>query len=216
MIDLEGVKLVIFDCDGVLVDTEPLANQVLAGHASSMGWDMDGPTSQKIFQGMTMTQVHQRIETHMGQKLDDSWINQYYQNCFEMFKSELRPVPGAPELVARVAASGRKLCVASQGPHEKMNLTLGVTDLLGYFEGHIFSAQDVARPKPYPDLFLHAAKCMNTAPEHCCVIEDSQTGVTAARSAGMQVIHLTPITPENETSGQISRIFHLDEVLTSG
>jgi len=211
MRDLSGIELVIFDCDGVLVDSEPLSNQVLASHASAMGWEMDGPTSQSLFKGMKMTQIHALFEKRRGRTLDAGWIEQYYRDSFALFKTDLRPVAGVEALIKRVKASGRKICVASQGPMEKMRLTLGVTGLWDYFGGDIFSAHDVARPKPFPDLFLHAASMMGAAPSKCCVIEDSETGLTAAQAAEMDVIYFVPDTKSLRV--QVTTITHMDEVL---
>ena len=211
MHDLSGIDLVIFDCDGVLVDSEPLSNQVLAAHASAMGWHMDGPTSQSLFKGMTMKQIHVLFEKRRGESLSEDWINQYYQDSFALFKADLQPVKGVEALIKRVKASGRKICVASQGPMEKMRLTLGVTGLWDYFDGNVFSAHDVARPKPFPDLFLHAANMMNCAPAKCCVIEDSETGLKAAHAAKMDVIYYSP--ESKLPSDTQTLITHMDEVL---
>jgi len=209
MRDLSGIDLVIFDCDGVLVDSEPLSNQVLAAHASAMGWKMDGPTSQSLFKGMTMKQIHVLFG---GESLSEDWINQYYQDSFARFKTDLQPVKGVEDLIKRVKVSGRKICVASQGPMRKMRLTLGITGLWDYFGGNVFSAHDVARPKPFPDLFLHAATRMNSAPATCCVIEDSETGLKAALAAKMDVIYYTA--QPRKPSDMITIISHMDEVLS--
>jgi len=211
MRNLSGIDLVIFDCDGVLVDTEPLANQVLASHATAFGWDMDGPMSQSLFKGMTMTQIHRLFEKRRGETLDRDWIEQYYLDSFEAFKKKLRPIDGVEALVRRIKHSGRKICVASQGPMRKIRLTLGITGLWDYFEGSVFSAHDVARPKPFPDLFLHAAKVMKTNPAKCCVIEDSETGLKAAQAANMDVIYFSP--ESKLSSGRLILITHMDEVL---
>ena len=189
MIDLNATDLVIFDCDGVLVDSEPLANEVLASHATTLGWSMDQEISQKLFKGMTMAQIHHRFEERLERTLSRDWIELYYTDCFALFKKRLKPISGVGDLIARVKSAGKRVCVASQGPHNKMRLTLGVTGLWDHFDGRIFSAHDVARPKPYPDLFLHAAQKMGVTPEYCCVIEDSQTGLKAARAAKMPVIY---------------------------
>jgi len=211
MYDLTGIDLVIFDCDGVLVDSEPLANEVLASHATALGWKMDGVTSQSLFKGMTMKQIHLLLEKQIARSLDDGWIEKYYQDSFSVFKERLRPIEGVHELVKRVKKSGRKVCVASQGPMRKMQLTLSVTGLWDDFDGHIFSAYDVARPKPFPDLFLHAAETMNVIPNKCCVIEDSETGLKAALAAKMKTLYFS-LEPQN-ISRLVTTIRHMDEVL---
>jgi len=211
MHDLAGIELVIFDCDGVLVDSEPLANEVLAVHATNFGWKMDGQMSQSLFKGMTMQQIHQLFEKRIGHVLEDDWIEQYYLDTFSVFETRLKPIKRVHQLIQRVKESGRRICVASQGPMRKMRLTLGVTGLWDYFDGNIFSAHDVARPKPFPDLFLHAANVMDTVPAKCCVIEDSETGLQAAHAAKMNVIYFTS---EPETSrGHVTTITHMNEVL---
>jgi len=198
MIDLDTIELVIFDCDGVLVDSEPLANEVLAHHATAKGWSMDRDMSHTLFKGMTMSQVHIRFEEHLGRTVNRDWIKLYYSDCFALFEKRLKPIPGVEDLILRSKAADKKICVASQGPHDKMRLTLGVTGLWDYFQSNIFSAKDVARPKPYPDLFLYAAEQMGVAPGKCCVIEDSQTGLKAAKAANMPVIYYAPDISDSE------------------
>lgn len=210
MRDLYGIELVIFDCDGVLVDSEPLANEVLAKHATSLGWHMDAEMSQNLFKGLKMDQIHRLFEKQIGQKLDDEWIERYYHDTFGVFEKRLQPIAGIHQLIKRVKNSGRKICVASQGPMKKMQLTLRVTNLWDYFEGSIFSAYDVARPKPFPDLFLHAAKVMNVSPDKCCVIEDSKTGLKAAQAAKMHTLYFTE---QDEVSEMTTTIAHMDDVL---
>ena len=216
MIDLDTTALVIFDCDGVLVDSEPLANEVLASHATKLGWSMDGETSQKLFKGMTMTQIHLHFEEKLGYSLSRDWIELYYSDSFALFRKRLKPILGVRELIQRIKNAGKKVCVASQGPHNKMRLTLGVTDLWDHFDGNIFSAQDVERPKPYPDLFLHAAQEMGIMPEHCCVIEDSQTGLKAARAAQMQVIYYAPgASPHEKKQHPVGEMVgHMNEIFS--
>jgi len=214
MIDLDTTELVIFDCDGVLVDSEPLANEVLASHATRIGWPMDREASQSLFKGMTMAQIHLRFEEKMGHPLSRDWIELYYTDSFALFEKRLQPVPGVSELIERVRNARKRVCVASQGPHNKMRLTLGVTGLWDHFSGNIFSAQDVARPKPYPDLFLHAAQQMGVAPELCCVIEDSQTGLKAAKAAKMRAIYYAPeVLPHEEAEHPVGEVTnHMDEI----
>jgi len=214
MIDFKTFECVIFDCDGVLVNSEPLANEVLASHATALGWSMDAERSLQLFKGMTMTQIHQRFEDHLQCSLNRDWIEQYYLDSFELFKKRLEPIDGIENLIIKMKRAGKKVCVASQGPHDKMRLTLGITNLWDYFEGNIYSAQDVPRPKPYPDLFLHAAAQMNVSPKQCCVIEDSQTGLKAARAAEMKVIYYAPevlSSAKNQYPTDVV-ISHMDEV----
>jgi len=188
MISKIHTDLIIFDCDGVLVDSEPLSNTVMAEHMTRLGWSMNGAESMQSFKGSTMTQVHRAIEDHLGTDIDRAWLDAFRRELMDRMRVELRPILGIKALIARVQAAGFKTCVASQGRHEKMAVSLGATGLLDLFEGRIFSAVDVANPKPAPDLFLHAAAQMGAMADRCVVIEDSMTGVQGALAAGMRVI----------------------------
>ncbi|MEM7730580.1 MAG: HAD family hydrolase [Pseudomonadota bacterium] len=192
LIRLFDTDLVIFDCDGVLVDSEPLSNAVMAEHITRLGWPMDGTAAMARFKGRTMAQVHAAVEAHLGRTLDPVWRDGFHRDQEARMRLELRAVPGVAALIGRVHAAGLASCVASQGRHEKMAVSLGATGLLETFRGRIFSAVDVARPKPFPDLFLHAAARMGASPGRCIVIEDSPTGLEAARAAGMRVIGYDP------------------------
>ena len=178
-------ELVIFDCDGVLVDSEPLANAVLAAAVVELGLDLDLAEVQRRFIGRSMGFVVESLEQERGQALPEGWLDALQQRTFRAFERELRPVRGVTEALERIPL---RRCVASSGAHEKMRLTLGLTGLLETFRGSIFSATEVARGKPHPDLFLHAAERMGTPPERCTVVEDSLPGVQGARAAGMRVL----------------------------
>jgi len=184
----DQTDLIIFDCDGVLVDSEPLSNDVMAEHITRLGWEMDGHESIQRFQGKTMAQVHTAIEAQLGRRVDPVWRDAFHRDQEDRMRTDLQIVPGVRDLIDRVHAAGLKSCVASQGRHEKMAISLGTTGLLSIFKGRIFSAVDVQRPKPAPDLFLHAAHMMRADPARCIVIEDSLTGVTAALASNMRVI----------------------------
>ena len=185
-------RLIIFDCDGVLVDSEGIANRIMAKHITRAGWRMSGAESEAHFKGWTMTQVIESVETHLGRRLPPSWQERFEEDCFSAFVDELQPVDGVIELIRRVHRAGLMSCVASQGSKRKMNVTLKAAGLIDMLSGHIFSAANVGRPKPAPDIFLHAAMRMSTPASQCLVIEDSVTGVTAALAAGMEVIGYDP------------------------
>ena len=125
------------------------------------------------------------LDSLLGGAAPAGFMPEFVRRSFEAFGESLAPVLGVPELLA---ALGQPYCVASNGPREKMRFTLGHTGLLPRFEGRLFSAQDVRLPKPAPDLFLHAARSLGAQARHCVVVEDSATGVTAARAAGMRVL----------------------------
>jgi HAD superfamily hydrolase (TIGR01509 family) len=192
MISLRNTDLVIFDCDGVLVDSEPLSNDVMAEHITRLGWPMTGTDAIQRFKGRTMAQVHQAIEEHLDRPINPAWREDFHRDQENRMRHELKAIPGVKTLIARVQSAGLATCVASQGRHEKMAISLGATDLFGIFKGRIFSAVDVANPKPAPDLFLHAASQMGVAPNRCVVIEDSITGIDGALAAGMRVIGFDP------------------------
>lgn len=188
----DQTDLIIFDCDGVLVDSEPLSNAVMAEHITRLGWAMDGHKSIRLFKGKTMAQVHTAVEAQLGKSIDKKWTSAFHLDQEQRMRQDLTVVAGVNDLIARVRAAGLHSCVASQGSHEKMAISLGLTGLWGQFEGRIFSARDVANPKPAPDLFLHAAIQMNVSPTRCIVIEDSSTGITGALAAKMRVIGYDP------------------------
>lgn len=182
-------QLVIFDCDGVLVDSEPIANRVMAAALTREGWPMTGAESVAHFKGGHMHQVHAALETHLGREMSRDWITRFDTDVAVALEL-VSAVEGITALVERVDAAGLKFCVASQGPHAKMGVTLRAAGLWDHFQGRIFSSTEVARPKPAPDLFLHAAHRLGVAPDQAVVIEDSRTGVAAARAAGMNVFYL--------------------------
>ena len=177
--------LVIFDCDGVLVDSERLAIKLDAQIMSRLGWPISEAEIIERFVGISDADFRQAIESHLGRSLPDDWdadVEPLYRSAFA---ADLRPVDGIVEALDRIETPS---CVASSGTHEKMRYTLGLTGLYDRFEGRIFSATGVARGKPEPDLFLYAAERMGVPPHACVVVEDSVNGVRAARAAGMKVL----------------------------
>jgi HAD superfamily hydrolase (TIGR01509 family) len=182
---------VIFDCDGVLVDSEPLSTAVLAGALSAIGLPTSPQEAHDEYRGMLLTDIAERVETRLGSLLPADFWDRFERDRALAFQTSLRPVPGADRAVRAVRAAGIRVCVASQGKPEKTELTLGLTGLRGLFGEHaLFSAYSVARGKPHPDLFLHAAGTMGAVTEDCVVVEDTTIGVQAAVAAGMRVIGL--------------------------
>ncbi|MEQ9170019.1 MAG: HAD family hydrolase [Rhodospirillales bacterium] len=176
--------LLIFDCDGVLVDSEMIASRVLAAHLSAHGYPITAKQCRERFTGKWMTDVVGMVRD-AGVDLPEDFIQTLKEKDQDAFKRELKPMPGVMEMVRELT---HDRCVASSGPIVKIETTLGVTGLLPYFRPHLFSAGMVKRGKPAPDLFLHAANAMGRAPADCLVIEDSVAGVTGARRAGMRVL----------------------------
>ncbi len=183
--------LVIFDCDGVLVDSEPIAARLTAESVSELGWEMSPEQAKAEFLGDTFGNIIRRVEERLGHSVPADWPARSQAQLWAAFERELKPVPGVQTALQTLAAANVTLAVGSQGSHDKMQLTLGVTGLLPFFEGRIFSATQVAHPKPAPDLFLLAARSLGFEPEQCVVVEDSTRGVKAALAAGMRVLGFT-------------------------
>ncbi len=182
-------ELVIFDCDGVLVDSEVISNEVLARMLTREGLPTTLAEARRDYQGLLLTDIPIRARTGLGRPLPPGWLTEYEHERAEEFHRSLQPVSGAAGAVRRIKAAGLKVCVASQGALAKTQLTLGLTGLRDLFAPDaLFSAHDVAHPKPDPALFRHAAAAMNAQPSACAVIEDTPSGVMAAVAAGMRAI----------------------------
>ncbi|MBY6211827.1 HAD family hydrolase [Microbulbifer agarilyticus] len=181
-------RLVIFDCDGVLVDSESIVCRVVAEEMTKLGMPATAEQLDEEFSGRSTQDCLLDIETRYGGPLPQSYFNATESRIRAAFHSELEAVTGIHEVLDKLQATDLQTCVASSGPHAKMQITLNKTGLWDYFAGRIYSADDVGRGKPWPDLFLHSAAQFNVAPEHCLVVEDSIAGVQAAVSAGMPVI----------------------------
>ena len=181
--------LVIFDCDGVLVDSEPLANASFSRAIRAQGLDWSPQEVLRRLMGLSLKSGVEACEAELGRKLPDDFVEKMQVITYQMFRdAPLQAIAGVKEAVLALHAAGAATCVASSGAPEKMRFTLGLTGLWDLFDGRIFSASQVPRGKPFPDLFLHAALGMNVQPFECTVIEDSEPGVTAARAAGMRVL----------------------------
>jgi HAD superfamily hydrolase (TIGR01509 family) len=177
-----SLELVIFDCDGVLVDSERLAVRIDVRVLAELGWVLSEREVIERFVGRSHEFMVAEIEAHLGRRLAPDWEDPFQRLYREAFAAELTPVAGVVEALDAITLA---TCVASSGSHEKMRYTLGLTGLWDRFAGRIFSASEVARGKPAPDLFLHAARAMGVDPGACAVVEDSRYGVEAARAAGM-------------------------------
>lgn len=190
--------LVIFDCDGVLVDSEPISNDVLAQMLSEQGLAMSMPEARATFQGMRLDGILAEAQRRLGRRLPGGWLPAYEQRRSAAFRQHLRPVAGAADAVRTILDAGIAVCVASQGKVEKTRLSLALTGLDRMFlEESLFSAHSVKDGKPAPDLFLHAAATMGAQPDRCAVVEDTPSGVTAAVRAGMRVLGLAADSDED-------------------
>jgi HAD superfamily hydrolase (TIGR01509 family) len=195
---------VIFDCDGVLVDTEPVANRVLADLLTEHGLPTTTEQSMERYMGRSMKSSIAISEELLGASLPADFAVGYYAALGAEFARELEPVPGIVEALERI---DRPSCVASSGPHDKIRLTLGLTGLLPRFDGRIFSASDVEHGKPEPDLFLHAARTMGFDPARTVVVEDTVPGVLAGRAAGMRVLAFARLTPAGALADAGGEVF---------
>ncbi|MFF2029276.1 HAD family hydrolase [Arthrobacter sp. NPDC058192] len=193
---MNSLPLVIFDCDGVLVDSERLVQDIDMRMIGGLGWNI---TRQEILEqhlGRSEDAVMANIARRIGRPVPEDFP-QCRRSAYEQdFKDHLKEVSGVRQAVQELHGVGHDTCVASSGSHATMRLTLGKTGLRTLFEGRIFSADEVAHGKPAPDLFLHAAEQMGYRPERCVVVEDSPSGVAAALSAGMAVVGYSALTPE--------------------
>jgi beta-phosphoglucomutase-like phosphatase (HAD superfamily) len=183
------LQLVIFDCDGVLVDSEVISNRVLARLLTEEGVPLTLSETRRHYQGLLLDEILTRTEERFGHRLADDFLARFQAERNEEFTNELKPVAGAARMIRRVQAAGIPVCVASQGKLRKTRLTLGLTGLDELIPPDaVFSAYAVPHGKPHPDLFLHAAAEMGASPEKSVVIEDTPSGVTAGVAAGMRVL----------------------------
>ncbi|MGW1835649.1 HAD family hydrolase [Streptomyces sp. BBFR2] len=211
--------LVIFDNDGVLVDSEPISNRILAAHLTELGHPTTYEESIRDYMGSAMHRIHDLVLERSGKRLPEGFDDAFHDRVFAAFRTELKPVRGVDGVLDRLAAAGVPYCVGSSGSHERIRVGLRTTGLYGRFaEERIFSAQDVGRGKPAPDLFLYAAERMGVAPERCAVVEDSPLGVAAARAAGMEVYGFTAMTPAArlaEATGLFAEMAELPALLSA-
>ncbi|MEV0368701.1 HAD family hydrolase [Streptomyces sp. NPDC050636] len=188
--------LIIFDNDGVLVDSEPISNTILAGYLTELGHPTSYEESIRDYMGSAMHRIHEIVMERTGQRLPEGFDDAFHARVFAAFERELEPVPGATEMLEKLVAEDLPYCVASSGSHERIRVGHRKTGLDRWFsEERVFSSQDVGRGKPAPDLFLYAADRMGVRPERCAVVEDSPLGVQAAVEAGMDVYGFTAMTP---------------------
>ncbi|MEU9573009.1 HAD family hydrolase [Streptomyces massasporeus] len=199
--------LVIFDNDGVLVDSEPISNRLLAAYLTELGHPTSYEESIRDYMGSAMHRIHELVLERTGQRLPEDFDDVFHTRVFTAFEQELMAVAGASEVLEKLAGDGVPYCVASSGSHERIRVGHRTTGLDRWFdEKRIFSSQDVGRGKPAPDLFLYAAERMGVAPQRCVVVEDSPLGVQAAVAAGMDVYGFTAMTPAEKLAGA-TRLF---------
>ena len=180
-------EAVIFDCDGVLVDSETLENQVFVECVAALGLNLTVAEAVELYKGRKLAECIADVEERLGRCVPDTFIPDFRAQSARVFQHHLQPIPGVEAAIQTVQARSVPFCVASSGPREKIEANLGITGLLSYFQGAIVSAYEVGIWKPDPGLFLHAARTLGVPPETCAVIEDSLPGVQAGVAAGMTV-----------------------------
>jgi HAD superfamily hydrolase (TIGR01509 family) len=193
----DGTELVIFDCDGVLVDSEPIANRVFQQALAELGLHLSDAQMFDYFIGRSMPYCLGLIERLLGRPAPGSFLRDLQARTFAAFAAGLRPMPHIQYALDRITTP---CCVASSGDHEKMRTTLGITGLLPRFEGRLFSVTQVAHAKPAPDVYLFAAQQMGAEPGRCVVVEDTPPGVQAGAAAGMRVLGYCAHTPAAKLS----------------
>jgi HAD superfamily hydrolase (TIGR01509 family) len=181
-------KCVIFDCDGVLVDSEPIGNQVMVDMANELGAQIDLDYAYKNFKGNALKACLAQVSKLLDMDMPSNFEAEYRRRSFEKFRNEIQPVEGVLDLIENLKTP---FCVASSGPENKIRLNLEVTGLLTYFESKIFSCYTVQKWKPDPAVFIWAAEAMGFKPSECVVIEDSSIGVHAAINGGFDVFGYT-------------------------
>ena len=199
------IQLVIFDCDGVLVDNERVAVRVDARVLTELGWPMTEADVVDRFMGRSEAYMVSEIEAYLGRRLADDWDAEFKPLYREAFEAEVVAVDGIQEALNAISVP---TCVASSSSHERIKFMLMLAGLYERFEGRIFSATEVARGKPAPDLFLLAAERMGVEPAACAVVEDSRYGVEAARAAGMRAFgYAGGLTPRDRLEGPATVVF---------
>ena len=183
-----NIKLIIFDCDGVLVDSEPISNKIFSLMLNEKGIDINTFHTEKLFKGKSMFDCRRIVEEKFKLKLTDRFIKEFRKRTFDAFRKDLKPIEGIKTSLDEL---NYHICVASSGPPQKIRLNLKITNLLKYFGNNIFSATELKKGKPDPEIFLYAAAKMGIDRKNCVVVEDSIPGVEAGIAANMKVLFYT-------------------------
>jgi HAD superfamily hydrolase (TIGR01509 family) len=190
------IGLVIFDCDGVLIDSEALCDRVVSADLTEHGWDLSAAECHRLFIGLTFADTQLAAEAHLGRSLGGDWVDRIVRRVTAVMAAEAEAIPGAREAIEGVVGLGLPFRIASNSSRPEMAAKFSRAGLADLVEGRIHSAYDLIargkRGKPDPDLFLEAAAAERVAPSECVVIEDSLAGVRAAVAAGMIVLGFSP------------------------
>lgn len=198
-------KCIIFDCDGVLIDSESIAIGVLVDMANELGANLNFKESLIALKGKSLNSCMALISDIIGNPLPDDFEKDYRARTFETFRKEIQPIKGIKEVLENLTVP---FCVASSGPENKIRLNLDVTGLLPHFENKIFSCYTIQKWKPEPDIFLWAAETMGFNPKDCLVIEDSVSGVKAAKAGGFDVFGYAEHDYKNELEDLADKTFN--------
>ncbi len=195
---------VLFDCDGVLVDSEAITNGVLRDMLEEAGWRLTPADCMAIFLGKAVKDERARIEAHTGRPLTESWMAAFRARRDEQLRLRLQVIRHVPEALAKVHAQfGGRIACASGADMGKVRLQLEKTGLMHFFEGRIFSGHDQPRSKPHPDVYLAAARALGVDPRRCAVVEDTVTGATAGVAAGATVFGYCPPEAGHDTPARL-------------
>ena len=210
---------VLFDCDGVLVDSERITNGVLRDVLEDLGWRLTAEECMRIFLGKAVKDEAARIETDTGRPLTEDWLVRFRERRNQALIAGVQPIAGVPGAVARIhAAFGGRIACASGADRFKVELQLERCGLLRWFAGRIFSGHEMPRSKPAPDVYLAAAAALGVDPARCAVVEDTVTGATAGVAAGCTVFGYSPPeaghdAPRALREAGVARVFtHMDEL----
>ncbi|GLQ35605.1 hydrolase [Amylibacter marinus] len=199
-------KLIIFDCDGVLVDSELISNTAISQNLHRHGLTLTPRACMAHFTGKTMAMIGE-VARDMGADLPRGWVDEIYGQIYQALAQKVQPIPHIFDVINWVKGAGLPLCVASNGSLEQMRISLGRTQLLPHFQQALYSAHSLGMPKPRPDLFLHAARQFNVDPSDCLVIEDSPSGALAAQRAGIPCFGFIRETPAERMRPLCQRLF---------
>lgn len=208
--DKPAIDGVIFDCDGTLVDSEKIGNEILVEHVAEFGLTMPIEEAVALFTGGQMSRAVAELERRLGEPLPTDFVPELRRRMASAFRERLKPMPGARQLLGKLEIP---FCIASNGPRDKMDVTLEATGLGGFFPASkILSAYDINSWKPDPELFFHAARCLGVVPPRCAVVEDSKPGIDAGLAAGMFVFLLADERPTGWVQERVWSVQHLEEL----
>lgn len=210
--DKPAIDGVIFDCDGTLVDSETIANEVLVEHVAEFGLTMPIEEALALFTGGKMSRAVAELERRLGEPLPTDFVPELRERMASAFRHRLKPMPGACQLLEKLEIP---FCIASNGPRDKMDVTLQSTGLAGFFPpAKVLSAYEINSWKPDPELFFQAARCLGVMPPRCAVVEDSKPGIDAGLAAGMLVFLLSSDRPSGRLQERVWSVQGLEELVS--